>query len=408
MLLPSAHPTSPPKTLAEAKDRIASIHQCVTSAETLPLQVCAGRCLAQGVVASIDIPPYNVAAMDGYAVRSADLDAEGRADLRVIGEIAAGHPSYRELGAGEAAHIYTGAVIPPGVDRIIPQEHCVRSSTHVAVRARIGGKPHIRLSGEDILSGQKVLEAGTRLGPGQISLLTALRVEHVTVRRRLRVGLLSVGDELAETGSSAKHGGIVDSNRPMLRGWLEELGCEAVDLGIISDTSGLVLQALIDAATNVDLIITSGGASIGPADYLPRLIVSRGSLEFWKLNMRPGKPAGFGDIDDCPILALPGNPFAAAAAFTLLGRFLVRRLAGTVETLPLRLPLARTITKEGGYLQVLAGKLAASDAGVTTVEPFRQQGSASLLAIGSADGLILFPEHRHQLAVGEPVEFVPF
>ncbi|MGO4558261.1 molybdopterin molybdotransferase MoeA [Mesorhizobium sp. 2RAF21] len=406
MLPPSAHPPSRPKTLAEAKDHIASIHQRVTSVETLPLQACSGRCLTQDVVASIDIPPYDVAAMDGYAVRSADLDAEGRADLRVIGEIAAGHPSYREIGTGEAAHIYTGAVIPPGVDRIIPQEHCVRRSTHVAVSARVGGKPHIRLSGEDIVSGQTVLKAGTKLGPGQISLLTALRFEDVIVQRRLRVALLSVGDELAETSSSVKHGGIVDSNRPMLRGWLEQLGCEVVDLGIISDASGLLLQALVDAAATSDLIITSGGASVGPADYLARLIVTRGFLEFWKLNMRPGKPVGFGDIDDCPILALPGNPFAAAAAFTILGRFLISRLAGGTETPSLTLPLARAVSKEGSHLQVLAGKLATADAGMTTVEPLKQQGSASMLAIGSADGLILFPEHQRQFEIGEPVEFV--
>lgn len=232
--------------------------------------------------------------------------------------------------------------------------------------------------------------------------------EHMTVRARLRVALLSVGDELAEAGTVLKYGGIIDSNRPMLRGWLEQLGCEVLDIGIIPDTSTLVLQTLIDAAAKADLIVTSGGASVGPADYLARLIVMRGYLECWKLNMRPGKPVGFGDIDDCPILALPGNPFAAAAVFTLLGRFLVGHLAGDRKTNNLVLPVAQAITKKGPYLPVFAGKLVAWDQGMTAVEPCRQQGSASLLAIGGADGLFLLPEQRQNFAAGEPVEFVPF
>lgn len=401
--------TQRPKTLIEARNLIASIHPRVTGTECVASVARLGRCLADDIVAPVDLPMFDVAAMDGYAVRSGDLDAEARADLRIVGEIAAGHPMNREIGSGEAARIYTGALIPPGADRVVPQESCTRDGHRVSVAARVGGKPHIRLSGEDVLAGQTVLEAGTRLGPAQLALLSALRIETVPVLRRLRVALLSVGDELSDEDGSSRRGGIVDSNRPMLRGWLESLGCVVEDLGIVPDSAETLLQRLIDAAANADLIVTSGGASVGPADHLARLIVRRGYLEFWKLEMKPGKPVGFGDIDDCPILALPGNPFAAATAFLLIGRVLIAQLSGDRSAMPssLVLPLARPASKQAGYLQALAARLVASGTGTTATEPLGVQGSASLLAIAGAQGLILLPKDREHFSAGDPVEYVP-
>ncbi|MGB3390484.1 MAG: gephyrin-like molybdotransferase Glp [Pseudaminobacter sp.] len=401
--------TRRPQTLAEARALIVSIHPRVTGIELVPVHKSNGRCLAEDIVAPVPLPQFDAAAMDGYAVRSADLDSDGRARLRVIEEIAAGHPWRQEVGQGEAARIYTGATLPPGADRIVPQEYCRRDGKLVTVAARTGGKPHIRMRGEDVLAGQRVLVAGTCLGPAQLALLTALQMKCVPVLQRLRVALLSTGDELSERNDPLKQGGIVDSNRPMLKGWLEKLGCIVEDLGIVPDSADTLLHRLVDAAATSDLIISSGGASVGPADHLARLIVRRGYLEFWKLAMRPGKPVGLGDIDDCPILALPGNPFAAATAFTLIGRTLIARLSGdkSADPAPLVLPLVRSVPTQGTRLQVLAGRFALSEGGATGAEPLEVQGSASLTALAGAQGLILLPGDRKSFAPGDPVQFVP-
>lgn len=376
--------TSRPETLAEAWSFIATSYPSVTGAENVLLSACVGRCLAEEIVAPNNLPRFDAAAMDGYAVRSADLDAEGEAELRLVGEVAAGHPWRREVGKGEAVRIFTGAAVPPGADRVVPQEFCGVATGRVSVAARIGGKPHIRMSGEDVLAGQRILAAGTLLQPAQLALLSALRIESVPVLRRLRVVLLSVGDELSEGMEPLK------------------------EVGIVPDSADTLLQRLVDAAAEADLIVTSGGASVGPADHLARLIVRRGYLEFWKLAMRPGKPVGLGDIDDCPILALPGNPFAAATAFTLIGRTLIARLSGNASARPepVILPLARSVSTQPGRLQVLAGKLTSS-AGGTIAEPLEIQGSASLMALAGAQGLILLPGDRENFVPGDLVEFVP-
>lgn len=407
---PIKPPGQKPSSLKGAQDLIRSIHTRIASVEVVPLADGLDRCLAQDIVAPVDLPLFDVAAMDGYAIRSTDLDSQGRADLRVVGEVAAGHPADRAIQTGEAMRIYTGAVIVPGADRVVPQERCTRSGNRVSIATPLAAKAHIRLSGEDVLSGQTVLPAGMRLGPGQIAFLAALGFETVPVWRRLRVVILSVGDELAEAGAQRVYGRITDTNRPMLKGWLEKLGCIVEDIGIVPDAADLLLHRLVTAAASADLIVTSGGASVGPADYLARLITRRGYLEFWQLNMRPGRPVGFGDIDDCPIIALPGNPFAAAAAFHLIGRVLVARLSGdgSVFPEPLVLPLAGPVRKKAGHLQILAGKLARSPGGATVVTPLDVQSSASLLAIAGADGLILLPEEQTGLSGGEMVEFVLF
>lgn len=410
MRMPSSiPPAGKPQTLGEAQRLIASIHPRVTHAQTVPLRDAAGRCLSADVVAPIDLPAFDVAAMDGYAVRSEDLGPDGRASLRLVAEIAAGHPTRRHLRPGETMRIFTGALIPPGADRVVRQESCIRIGDQVTVDAAGQARGHVRSSGEDVRSGQTVLREGTRLGPAQIALLAALRIDAVDVFRPLRVAVLSVGDELFDMGTTPGHGGLVDSNRPMLRGWLEQLGCAVEDLGIAADSADELLARLIDAAARSDLLVTSGGASVGPADHLARLISRRGYLEFWKLRMRPGKPVGFGDIDDCPVLALPGNPFAAATGFHLIGRILLSRLSGDGSCAPtsLFLPLSTAVSKKEGHLQVLAGVLGRASDGRTAVTPLDAQGSANLLAVSRAQGLILLPEGRGGFVPGETVEFVP-
>lgn len=397
-----------PSSLQQAQALVSSTCEKVAGLETVALGDGMGRCLAHDIVAPIDLPVYDVAAMDGYAIRSADLGTGRRAEFKIVGEVAAGHPTRLPIGPGETMRIFTGAVIPPGADRVVPQERCNRIADRVTIAEPAKGKPHIRLSGEDVLAGQTVLQAGTRIGPAQRALLAALHVDTVPVLRRLHVAILSTGDEVTEAGTEPAHGGIVDTNRPMLKSWLESFGCTVEDLGIVPDSAELLLERLVDVASRADLIVASGGASVGPADHLARLIQQRGCLEFWKLNMRPGKPVGFGDIDDCPILALPGNPFAAAVAFHLIGRVLIAQLSGDDGVRPetLHLPLAHPVVKKADVLQVLAGKLLHVAPGVTQVMPLHAQGSASLLAAAAARGLVLVPEGKERFGTGDLVAFV--
>jgi len=404
----SEAPRRKPQNLAEARDFIRTVYSRVTRPETVGIEACVGRCLAADIVAPLDLPRFDVAAMDGYAVRSSDLGSR-QVSLRIVAEIAAGHPWPQQLEQGEAARIFTGALIPAGADRVIPQEYCDRNGDRFSFSLPLPGKPHIRLRGEDVRAGQKVLAAGTKIGPNHLALLRALQIGSISVLRRLRVVLLSVGDELLEVTSASDEGRIADSNRPMLRTWLEAIGCEVDDLGIVPDSAETLLTQLVDAAATADLIVTSGGASVGPADFMTNLIGRRGHLEFWKLAMRPGKPAGLGDIDDCPILALPGNPMAAAVAFTLIGRRLIARLSGDMSQLPLSLslPLLRPIRKAGSFTQVLAARLSNSECG-TRIEVLEKQGSASLMALAGAEGLALLPEDQTMFRAGSQVEFVRF
>lgn len=405
--VPESRPGKP-RSLAEAREFIRSVYPCVANPEAIGINACLGRCLAQDIVAPVDLPRFDAAAMDGYALRSGDLD-ENRADLNVVADIAAGHPWPDRLQRGQAARIYTGAMMPDGADRVVPQEYCRRNGHRVSVAAPPYGKPHIRLRGEDVRAGQNVLAAGTRLGPNHLAFLRASRIDSLSVLRRLRVVLLSIGDELLEGPDALAQGRIVDSNRPMLRGWLNAMGCDVEDLGIMPDSAGTLLQRLVDAAASADLIVTSGGASVGPADFMTRLIGRRGHLEFWKLPMRPGKPAGLGDIDDCPILALPGSPMAAAVAFTLIGRWLIAQLSGDMSQRPLSLvlPLARSVRTKGPHLQVLAARLTDADGG-TAIDPLEVQGSASVMALAGAEGLVLLPGDRTEFDAGDRVEFVRF
>ena len=299
--------------------------------------------------------------------------------------------------------------LPPGADRVVMQEDARVAGDEVALAPPPGGKPHIRRVGEDVGRGTPVLGAGRRIGPGQIALLAALGVRSVLVAPRPRVALLSTGDELVESPGAPGTARIHDSNRPMLARMLQAAGAEVTDLGIAPDAPEAIAGRLVGAAGGHDLLVSSGGASVGFADHLTRIIARRGYLEFWKLAMRPGKPIGFGDIDDCPILLLPGNPLAAAAGFALIGRAILARLEGRVTAGPgWRLPLAAPLAKPEGRTQIRLGRLRHDPSGgATVVEPLPDQGSASLRYLALADVMIVLGPGQTGIGAGEPVEVVP-
>ena len=395
------------------RDALAFIGRYIETAATpvrIALSASYGHVLAEDIRAPVSLPRFDNAAMDGFAVREADLRPDGTARLRLAQTIAAGEASIRELQPGEAARIMTGAPLPPGADRVIVQEAAELSGNEVRLTAAPGARPHIRRIGEDVTRGTVVLQAGTRIGPGQAALLTALGLRSVLVMPRPKVALLSTGDELIDSPGFLEAGQIYDTNRPMLAQMLKAAGAEVTDLGIAGDDPEAILAKLVEAAGGHDLLISSGGASAGFADHLTQVIARRGYLEFWRLDMQPGKPIGFGDIDDCPILLLPGNPLAAAAGFALIGRSIVARLEGrTLDGADVRcLPVSRALSKPAGRTQVLLGRLGNAPAtGMTVVEPLPDQGSASLRYLALADVMIVLHPEQSEVGAGDPVEVLP-
>ncbi len=400
-----------PQSLQDALAFIADYIEAPLPPVRLALSAAFGHMLAEDVRAPVSLPRNDLAAMDGFAVRSTDVREDGTAKLIVGQTITAGQTKTGELRRGEAARITTGALMPPGADRVVVVEDAQVAGGEVRLQTSVNAKPHIRRIGEDVARGLLVLEAGVRLGPGQLALLTAFGLRSVLVFPRPKVGLLSTGDELVQSPGFVAAGQIYDTNRPMLLPMLQAAGSEVTDLGIAKDDPEEILARLVEAARDHDLPITSGGASVGFADHMTEVVSRRGYLEFWKLALRPGKPIGFGDVDDCPILLLPGNPLAAIAGFALVGRALVARLEGRKvvgSRAVWRLPVSGPLAKPSGRTDVLLGRLRHDPSGgATAVEPLPYQGSASPRYLAEADVLIVLHAEQAEIRAGEPVEVLP-
>lgn len=389
-------------------DAIAAVKEIVVpvyGSERVSTADVRKRVLALDIIAPVDLPLRDSSAVDGYAVRHADIP-HFPAILTVVGEAAAGHPYSGSLGPGAAVRIFTGGAVPSGADRVVMQEHCHSEGDRVIVSE--AGKRNIRRQGEDVVKGKTVLPAGRRLRVEDIALLSALGIREVQVKRRLRVGLLSTGDEVTEPGDQLAPGQIWDSNRPLLKGLLASLGCDVVDLGIVADHDTKIESMLLDAASQCDFLVTSGGMSVGDGDYMRSVIERRGYLEVWPLAIKPGKPVGFGDIDDCPILALPGNSVAAALTFIAFGRPIVDHLAGV--TLPLSdllyLPAGFDADKNKGLRQFILAKALPSKEG-SRLEPVPHQGPAMLSALTSTGGIAVLEEDRESVKPGDVLPFIP-
>jgi molybdopterin molybdotransferase len=395
-------------TIDAARDFIGRQFKTTVASESIAAAAALGRIVAGDIRANADLPRFNASAMDGYAVRAADLEGSGLTTLRIVGRSLAGHPAQLELGEGEAMRVLTGAVLPEGADRVLKQEDCVESNGWIAPTLPIAGRPHVRMKGEDVARGAVVIADGTRLGARHLALLGSLGIDLIRVCRPLRVALFSTGDEVSP-GPVLGEGLIGDANRPMLRALLQEFGCIVSDGGIIPDDQDELTRILLAAAQDNDLMITSGGMSVGDEDHLTSVIRRRGYLEFWRLNVRPGKPAGFGDIDDCPVLGLPGNPIAAMVMFQMLGLPLIARLAGDKAEYPrlLKLPMAAALDKSAEWWEAIPARLRADAEGNTSVEAVEKRGSAMLSSLVAADGFIILPEGTGPAAIGDAVDFLP-
>jgi molybdopterin molybdotransferase len=400
--------------LDEALALIESRMAPVAGSETVAIDGAAGRILAADVTARHDVPPHDNSAVDGYAVHHADLDPDGPTRLPVTGRIAAGHPLERPARQGEALRIFTGAVMPAGADTVLMQEDCTLDGGIVTIPPGIAPGDNRRLAGEDLRRGATVLHAGRRLRPEDLGLAAASGHAAVAVRVPLRVALFSTGDELRDPGPDLAPGAICDSNRHMLHGLLASLGCAVSDLGILADRAESVHEALAAAAPAHDLLITSGGVSVGEEDHVKGAIESLGGLSFWRLAIKPGRPLALGHIDDAgrtvPFVGLPGNPVAVAITFFRLARPLILRLAGASETAPRlwRVHTGFEMKKKAGRREFVRCRLEPGKDGVPVARQAGAQGSGVLSSLSAADGLVELDEEMTYVAAGEAVDFLPF
>lgn len=397
-------------SLDAALDRIAESYGPVTGTETVPLRAALGRVLAEEVTAPVNVPPAAVSAMDGWAFVAAPGDGPRR--LTVVGRVPAGSSFPDRVMAGQAVRIFTGAPIPAGVDCVAMQEDCRTESDGAAVWVPAGLEvgTNIRPKGEDMTAGSVVLRPGQRMRAQEVGLAAAVGRSTVMVRQRLRVALFSTGDELREPGQDKPDHAIYDANRHTIAAQLDGLGVEVIDLGILPDQPDAVRAALAEAATRADLLVTSGGVSVGEEDHVKAAVAALGVIDLWKLAIKPGKPLALGRVGSTPFLGLPGNPVSAMVTFLLVGRPLVLRLSGASDTPTPRCLVVSgfTFTKKPGRREFLRARLERSVDGLPMAIRFPNNSSGVLTSMVEADGLVDMPAEAEVIAPGDMVEFLPF
>jgi molybdopterin molybdotransferase len=398
-------------SVEEARRRILAEIKPVIGTEKLSLRTALGRILAENVISPLDVPGHSNSAMDGYALKGSDLAMDAPRDFAVIGCAYAGGPFSGECHAGQCVRIMTGAPIPTGTDTVIMQEH-VQSLNDDKVRI---GNAHqigqnVRLAGEDIAKGRVVLEAGRYLVPADLGVLASLGIGEVQVRRRPRVAFFSTGDELRSIGEVLGEGDIYDSNRYSLYGMLTRLGVDLFDLGVIRDEPDAIREAFQVAAKMADVVITSGGVSVGDADYIKPVLRELGEIEFWKIAMKPGRPLTFGSLGDAFFFGLPGNPVAVMVTFYQFVQPALRYLLGGEIHLPLTVQAtsATKIHKRRGRFEFLRGIMSQSEPGQFEVSIAGRQGSGILTSMSRANCFILLAEERGDIEEGDSVLIQPF
>jgi molybdopterin molybdotransferase len=388
-----------------AREMILTRIAPVTGIETISLSAALGRTLAKDIIAPNPVPRFANSAVDGYAVRYGDLNPEQDTVLDCTDRIAAGQTSGQPLKPGSAARIFTGAALPPGADTILMQEDCQQMGDRVTIRPGIKRGANVRAAGEDIANGAVALRGGRRLGPADLGIVAALGRTEVAVRMRLKVALFSTGNEIREPGSVLEHGQIFDANRFMLAGLLTRLNVAFEDRGIIPDDPARLSAALTAAASETQLIVTSGGVSIGEEDHIRAAIANHGSLYFWRLAIKPGRPVALGQIDETPLVGLPGNPVAALLSFALIARPMIEALSGTTPE-PLRrfgVPSDFAYAKKAGRREYVRVSLHDGRA-----RRHLKDGSAMLTSLSETDGLVELPSAMTRLEAGDAVDFIPY
>ncbi|WP_033852117.1 molybdopterin molybdotransferase MoeA [Yersinia wautersii] len=401
--------TSDLLSLEQALTKMLSQATPLPATEVIPLSEAAGRITASAITSPIAVPPFANSAMDGYAVRWHELSSE--IPLPVAGKAFAGAPFKDVWPEKTCIRIMTGAPLPKGADAVVMQEHAVVSEQGVIFNSNVRIGQNIRLAGEDIQQGAAVFPAGVKLGAAQLPLLASLGIAEIPVYRALKVAIFSTGDELQPIGQPLAEGQIYDTNRFAVRLMLQQLGCQIIDLGVIRDDQHALRAAFQQADTAADLVISSGGVSVGEADYTKQILDELGDIGFWKLAIKPGKPFAFGKLSNAWFCGLPGNPVSAALTFYQLVQPLLAKLSGHTEWHPpLRLKAKATtpLKKTPGRLDFQRGIFSSNADGQLEVRTTGHQGSHIFSSFSQGNCFIVLEQERGSVAVGESVEIELF
>jgi molybdopterin molybdotransferase len=379
----------------------------LTARERLHVRSALGRVLAEDIVSPFNVPAHDNSAMDGYAVRFSDLKPEGESTLRVVGTAYAGAPYSGAMPDGTCVRIMTGGVVPQGADTIVMQEHVSAKDGQITIGGGHRKGQNLRRAGEDLAVGQVALKRGIAIRPADIGLIASLGIAEVSVYRRLRVAYFSTGDELVSIGTALGEGQIYDSNRYTLYGMLQRLGCDAIDMGVVRDDPKLLETAFREAASIADVVITSGGVSVGEADFVKMLLNELGEVVFWKIAMKPGRPLAYGKVGSAHFFGLPGNPVSVMVTFYQFVRDALLTLAGRnpVEPLPtFKVPCTSSLKKAPGRTEFQRGILSRDGEGRWSVRVTGEQGSGILRSMSEANCFIILPTEQGNVAPGALVD----
>ncbi|WP_041055819.1 bifunctional molybdopterin-guanine dinucleotide biosynthesis adaptor protein MobB/molybdopterin molybdotransferase MoeA [Vibrio owensii] len=394
-------------SVVQGQEKILSLVNTVAETEACKIENAYGRVLADHIVSPVNVPQYTNSAMDGYAIRGDDVERES---YQVVAEVMAGHAYDQPLEIGQAVKIMTGAPTPINGDTVVMREQASQDSDTVTFNgASIKTGQNVRQAGEDLAIGSDVFTAGTRLASPEMGMIASLGFGEANVFRKLKVAVFSTGDEVQAPGTEQKANSIYDSNRFTIMGMLEKLGCEILDFGILEDNEQLMIEALENASAQADVVMTSGGVSVGDADYIKLALDKLGQIDFWRINMRPGRPLAFGQINDKPFFGLPGNPVAVMVSFINFVEPALRKMQGEQGWKPLKVSAIATenLRSRQGRTEFSRGIYELDETGRLTVRTTGKQGSGILRSMSEANCLIEISPAVDTVKSGESVTIIP-
>ncbi|HCM1080825.1 TPA: bifunctional molybdopterin-guanine dinucleotide biosynthesis adaptor protein MobB/molybdopterin molybdotransferase MoeA [Vibrio parahaemolyticus] len=394
-------------SVVQGQEKILSLVNTVSEIEACKIENAYGRVLAEDIISPVNVPQYTNSAMDGYAIRSDDVD---RDSYQVVAEVMAGHAYDQPLQVGQAVKIMTGAPTPLNGDTVVMREQASQEGDKVTFNgAHIKAGQNVRQAGEDLAIGSDVFTAGTRLASPEMGMIASLGFGEANVFRKLKVAVFSTGDEVQAPGTEQKANSIYDSNRFTIMGMLEKLGCEILDFGILEDNEQLMIEALENASAQADVVMTSGGVSVGDADYIKLALDKLGQIDFWRINMRPGRPLAFGQINNKPFFGLPGNPVAVMVSFINFVEPALRKMQGEQGWKPLKVNAIATenLRSRQGRTEFSRGIYELDDTGRLTVRTTGKQGSGILRSMSEANCLIEISPAIDTVKAGESVTIIP-
>ncbi|MDW1845866.1 bifunctional molybdopterin-guanine dinucleotide biosynthesis adaptor protein MobB/molybdopterin molybdotransferase MoeA [Vibrio sp. Vb2110] len=394
-------------SVVQGQEKILSLVNTVSEIEACKIENAYGRVLAEHIVSPVNVPQYTNSAMDGYAIRSDDVD---RDSYQVVAEVMAGHAYDQPLEVGQAVKIMTGAPTPRNGDTVVMREQATQEGDKVTFNgANIKAGQNVRQAGEDLAIGSDVFTAGTRLASPEMGMVASLGFGEANVFRKLKVAVFSTGDEVQAPGTEQKANSIYDSNRFTIMGMLEKLGCEILDFGILEDNEQLMIEALENASAQADVVMTSGGVSVGDADYIKLALDKLGQIDFWRINMRPGRPLAFGQINNKPFFGLPGNPVAVMVSFINFVEPALRKMQGEQGWKPLKVNAIATenLRSRQGRTEFSRGVYELDATGRLTVRTTGKQGSGILRSMSEANCLIEISPAIDTVKAGESVTIIP-